>query len=588
MFLDKFKKNLPGLILVLFLVVGFTVYANSFNNGFFWDDDDLITNNVFVQRFDIVKFFTKNEIAGVGQVSNYWRPLLLVSFAIDYKLWGLHPIGFHLTNTLLHVSNAWLLFLIFGFLISSRLNRREGWVLSFLAALLFLIHPLQTEAVTYVSGRGDPLSTLFSLLSIGAYIVFREKNKVWSYVLAIVFLIAGLLMKEQVVFLPLLFVLLEFVFYREDNIKKSALSWLRSLWPFFAVSVIYVILRLTIFNFNDLLSGVDGQVGDYSQANVWQRVLTFSSVMLSYFKLLFIPTGLHMAREVETVKSVLSWPVGIFLFLVIGLSCLSFKLWKKEKLIAFGLLWFAVILLPRTNIIAINRPMYEHWLYLPMFGFWLAVLSIFCLFHESLRSIKAKNVFKVFCIVIFSFFIFLFSSLTVLRNIDWRDPITFYEKNLSYTPNNYIQLNNLAMAYADVGRNSDAIETYRKSLAIADIYPQVHHNLANSLAAIGSSTEAEAEYRRAIEMSPEFYQAYINLITILVGEGRIDDAKQVLGEAEGVFADIADFWYLKGVIYYSFGEFDEALSAMKRAASLNPKNEEYQEIITNLSLNKDK
>jgi protein O-mannosyl-transferase len=564
-------------------LVGFAVYFNSFGNEFFWDDEDLITKNVYVQSFRVDKFFSENEIAGVGQISNYWRPLLLISFALDYKLWGLHPVGFHLTNTLFHIFNAWLLFFIFGYLLVKRLKNERGYLLSFLASLIFLIHPLQTEAVTYTAGRGDPMSALLSLLAIGTYVLFREKKRPCALAASLIFFAAALLVKEQAVFLPLLLFLVEFIFYSETGFKKTLISWVKRLWPFFVVSLIYAILRLTVLNFNDILSGVEHRLGGNYDTSVWTRLLTFCSVALSYLKLLFIPTGLHMAREVAPVTSIFSWPVAGFLSLAGSLSFVSVKLWKRNRLIVFGLLWCAIILLPRTNIISVNRPMYEHWLYLPIFGFWLAAFSVLSLLYERLRPVDVKKVFKVLGVVVFIFLFFLFSFLTVSRNFDWQGPITFYEKNLRYTPNSYIQMNNLAMAYADQGRHEEAIAMYRKSLSVADVYPQVHYNLGNSLVAVGQKEEASKEYRRAIEISPEFFVAYVNLIGVLNDSGQKEAVLELFDQGGRTFANVADFWYLKGVILYRWGENEAALASFNKAGLLAPGDQNIQRAISGIT-----
>jgi tetratricopeptide (TPR) repeat protein len=226
--------------------------------------------------------------------------------------------------------------------------------------------------------------------------------------------------------------------------------------------------------------------------------------------------------------------------------------------------------------------MYEHWLYLPMFGFWLALFS---LSFYVLESVKKESLRKWLFYVSMIFLIFSFSSfafLTLRRNADWRDPITFYEKNLSYTPNSYIQRNNLAMAYADAGRHLEAIEQYRRSLSIADIYPQVHYNLGNSLAAVSLLDEAAAEYRQAIAISPEFFLSYVNLVAVLDSQGKRDEVEAVFSEGDGFFADIADFWYLKGVVYYKWQDYQAALSAMERVAALSPKDEAVKSVLKSI------
>ena len=129
------KKQLYSLVFFLFLIIGLAVYANSFNNQLFWDDDDMIVNNVYTKDLsNLPKYFSENLISGVGQVSNYWRPLLLTSFALDFQFWGLNPIGYHLSNTFFHILSAFLGFVLLYSLTSKRL------LLSFLPALFFLIH----------------------------------------------------------------------------------------------------------------------------------------------------------------------------------------------------------------------------------------------------------------------------------------------------------------------------------------------------------------------------------------------------------------------------------------------------------------
>ncbi len=552
-FLDFIYRNRFLAVFVIFLFLGLALYANSFGNALFWDDDDLITKNAYVQSFNAKEFFAQNEIAGANQISNYWRPLLLISFAIDYKIWGLAPIGFHFTNTVLHIFSAWLAFVFLSLFISS-INKKKYFsderifLLSFLPSLVFLVHPLNTEAVTYVSGRGDPLSATFSLLALIFYVSFRNYKRRIYILASLLFFIFGLLVKEQVVFLPLLIVLTELFLNDEKGIKRRIMSLLGKVWSFAAVSIVYAVLRLTILDFNNLLDGVDYSLSDSYNVDVWQRLFTFCSVMLLNLKILFVPLGLHMAREISPVASFFSWSVIVFILFLAASLLASIKNWKRSPLVSFGVLWFLTILLPRTNIVAINRPMYEHWLYLPMLGFWLSLFSlVFLLFDKIVEGRFKKIVFLIVGACLMLFVVFL-SIATIVRNSDWRDPITFYEKNLGYTPNSYIQRNNLAMAYDESGQYQKAIEQYRQAIDIADIYPQVHYNLANSLVSIGSYEEATKEYEAALKISPRFFEAFKNLVLLLAKSGQNKELEVILKEKEGDFATLKEFWYLKEVL----------------------------------------
>jgi Flp pilus assembly protein TadD len=147
---------------------------------------------------------------------------------------------------------------------------------------------------------------------------------------------------------------------------------------------------------------------------------------------------------------------------------------------------------------------------------------------DKIKNERAKIWLKrIFHAMIIAYLIFL-SSLTILRNRDWSDPITFYEKNLRYSPQSFIQHNNLGMAYDAAGRFDEAIAQYRQAIAIKDIYPQIHSNLANSLVNAKQYAEAEKEYRRAIAMDPGFILPYRNLYKLYLYEGKNDEAEKLL------------------------------------------------------------
>lgn len=544
--MDKFInmnifKNKALVVFLILLAIGLIIYGNSFNNMFFWDDDDSIVNNEYIKDLrHIPKFFSENLIAGAGQTTSYWRPLVLLSFSMDYHIWGLEPVGFHLTSTILHIIAAWLVFLflykLFEIFSPDKKVSSKNIFVSFLVSLLFLVHPLQTEAITYIAGRADALSSIFCLASILFYIYARmEGGRLGKYAFSIMFFVLGLLTKEQVILLPALILLVELVCFTKKYNKETLMRVVKFVGLFLLISLFYFGLRLTILNFEGSLFDLTSYIDEVYTSNVFYRLLTFSFVMLSYFKLLFIPTGLHMARETATITSIFSPYVLSFVVSLALIVFVCIKTWKKERLITFGFLWFFIILSIRTNILTINRPMYEHWLYLPMIGFWLALFLLILLAMEKIKEEKKREIFETSFYTIALALCFIFCILTIARNRDWRDPITFYENNLRYTPGSYIQLNNLGMAYAQVGLHEKSIGNYRKALEIADIYPQVHHNLANSLMATEEIDEAAEEYKKAIKISPEFLLPYEGLLNAYFARRQAPEMLELIKEMKEIF-----------------------------------------------------
>ncbi|PIR41055.1 MAG: hypothetical protein COV31_03285, partial [Candidatus Yanofskybacteria bacterium CG10_big_fil_rev_8_21_14_0_10_46_23] len=237
------RRNLMP-ILLLFLI-GFSIYAVNLNNKLFWDDDDWIVNNPYVQSlsFENTKFlFSNNTLAGIGLESDYYRPVLFLSFATNYALGQTSPIGYHLVNNILHILSAILIFFILFW------GTREK-IFSVLTALIFLIHPLQTEAVTYVAGRGDPLHLFLMLCSLVLF--FRAEKRAEklfskSRIISLVALVLAILSQEKAIVFPFLALITFMTFIRPGRFFQSLKEGLKRVWPYFGLVFIYGLLRLTV------------------------------------------------------------------------------------------------------------------------------------------------------------------------------------------------------------------------------------------------------------------------------------------------------------------------------------------------------
>ncbi len=546
---ESIKKNREIAVFIAFLIIGLAVYANSFGNQFFWDDNDEIVNNIYVQHFDVSKMFSQSMISGAGQTDNYYRPILLLSYAVDYQLWGMNPFGFNLIDVLLHIFNAWLIFILLYFLLSLRQTasteppsnssfERKGVWLAFLPALIFLVHPLNTEAVDYVSGRADVLYAFWALLSLLFYYYFFQaknvKGKIINYSVAVVFFIFSLLTKETAVVLPFLAVLMELVFLAKGDWRTKTKTAAKNSWPFFLVLAVYLLLHLTVFNFSHLAGVPIGCQGEYCSFGIVKRFLVFGSVTLNYFQILFVPLGLHMERAVTEFGSVYSWKTLAAWFAVLVWAAVAVIFWKKSRSIAFGLFWFFILLLPTSGILVrMNYPTYEHFLYLPMIGFWLALGGLICLAADNLKNDRVLLLAKILFYVMLSACVVFWGILTIRRNLIWHDPITFYENNLKYSPQSFIEHTNLGIAYDNAGRPTEAIAQYRQAIGIDDVYPQVHYDLANALVGAQQYDQAEKEYLLAIAMDPEFILPYRSLYDLYSYLGEKDEAGEILKKMPG-------------------------------------------------------
>jgi Tfp pilus assembly protein PilF len=530
-------------IVIALVVVGFVLYAPNLNNPLFWDDADWITDNPCATEpmSHLSCLLTRDVLAGIGQSSNYYRPFLMLTFAANYAVGGIVPWGYHLVSNGLHIASASLIF----FLVMKVLGNREQGVgrrnramaatipkpstptpiplIAGFAALLWLVHPLQTEAVTYISGRGDPLSVFLMLSSILLWLKSSDSIvKATSYQLKAISLLCSvlaILSRETAVLLPAyLMVTLMVVRYAKERFVSSALKSLRDAWPFIAVSGVYALLRLTVLNFSNTLNWY--KAANVYTENVEVRIWTFLQVLWEYAGLIVVPIGLHMERNVPVLTAPWQFPAFLGLAIVAVAIWAVVYHWKRgNRLWFWAAMMFIIPLGPSSGIVApINALIYEHWLYLSLVG--PAVLAAFYgvkLFIWLAASKKAEvRIAKWLILILLTSYLIVVSYQTVQRNIIWGNTEAFYLQILSYEPQNVRVLNNLANIYADRGDLDRTEEFLVRAIEASPDQPAPYHNLGNLYRDKGDTARALELYARAVEADPQFHYAYRNAAAMLL------------------------------------------------------------------------
>ena len=558
-------KNFNFKIFLIFFLLGFLIYANSFQNQLFWDDDDNIVRNLYIKSWKFLpNYFSENLIAGAGLHSNYWRPLLLFSFSLDYKIFKLNPFGYHFTNTILHIFNAFLIYYLLYLIFKNQ-------KISFLTALIFLLHPLQTEAITYVSGRGDPLSIFFILLAFIFYFYLKNQKENKYLILSSVFFILALLTKESTIFFPGLILLYEILFREKEKLKTIFFR----ISPLFLVALIYLILRLTVLNFGQTLN-LYGEENLFTQ-NIHYRLFTFLKILLIYFSIYFAPIHLYMERTTEILTTFFH-PAVIFslLILIFIVFVSTYFLKRNNKIFAFGFGLFFISLFPFSNILVpVSGLLYEHWLYFPLVGLSL-ILSY--LFFEILSKLKFSKILVVAFSSLLVLFLGFLSVRTILRNFDWKGPITFYNQTLKYSESARVH-NNLAMAYDEKSEYEKAIFHYQRAIEISDIYSQTHNNLGNAYQEIGKTEKAIEEFEKAIKMDPYFFFAYNNLAGLYVVQKEYDRAIDVYQRYLKISPQNLNALYNLGIVCYLKKDYDNAIFTFEKILQFQPDNEKISNLI---------
>ncbi len=539
------KKKTILVSVALIIILGFAVYANSFNGKFSWDDEALVKDNMYIRSWSKIKnIFTENIGAGAGERYNFYRPIQMITYMIDYSLWKLDVRGYHLTNVLFHVLAALCIYWLVNICYDDRL-------LSLFTAALFVVHPIHTEAVDYISGRADSLALLFMLLCLIFYIKSLHWNKLSIYILMFVTYIFALLSKENSLIFPALLLLYHYSF------KKKIKS--RQFLPILSIALIYITLRFTTLKF--LLSGFS------CPTTLFQRIPGFFVAITDYIKLLFLPFNLHMEYGNETFS--LADPRVIpGIFILLALLIYAIRKRNANSLIFFSIGWFFITLLPVSNLYPVNAYMAEHWLYVPSVGFFLILANGLKAIQKSRAGLNLSYFFVIILLV-------FYSSLTVRQNSYWREPLTLYERTLRYTPNSIRVLNNLSAEYHRIGRYDEAIALYKKVIDTNPGYSKLYkayNNLGVAYHDIGKLDEALAVYKKAVALKPDYADMHYNIGLVYRDMGRHEEAiasyKRAIG-TNPASAD-ADMYNVLGISYSELARTKEAIASFKRAIEIDP------------------
>ena len=563
----------------IIIALGFIIYANSLTNEFIWDDTNLIAENNYLKSLKSPGgLFDKNITYGTGEPSNFYRPLQMLLYKVNYMLLGLDVRSFHFTNILIHILAALMVYKLAYFLSGKHMA-------GFISGLIFVSHPINTEAVTYIAGIADPLALLFILLALTTYI---GKG---FYAISIASFAAALLSKEIAIVTPLL--LIAYDYTHNKGMKES----LKRLWPFLAMGVAYIILRKTMLNFPT--PEVDSI---YKGA---AAVLIVFKCLAMYFMKLILPLGLHMEYAIPAPALFDPYVMAGIAISVILVSALVFTR-KTNGLLSFSIAYFLITYVPISNIYPLNAAFAEHWIYIPSAGLYILLAWAITKVYENKKALGRL------LIVLLAIAVIANSYLTMKQNEIWGDAEKFYRGILKHSPGRpwiytnlgtyYISKNeidksieilkegleinpghtglyeNLSNAYLSKEWYDQAIEVCDKGLTIDNNSPVLRNNLGVAYYRKGQYDNAITEYKKAISINPYKIGAYVNLGAIYGMRKQYDEAIDILKKALSIDPDNATACNNLGMVYYFTNQRDLARKYFERALGLGyPVNEKYLE-----------
>lgn len=498
----------------MFILFSFLLYLPSLFFDFsYFDDNVLILDKLFFLK-NLANFFRifSQDVFYSSSFGSYYRPILILSFMFDAQISGKSPFFYHLSNVLYHLIASFLLYL---FLKKLKIEER----IAFFVSLIFLVHPVLTQAVSWIPGRNDSLLTIFTLATVIFLIEYLEKRKITDFIFYFFFFFLALFTKENAILIPFFSILFIFLFYQE---KKQYLFELFFGW--WGIVFFWFIARQNALkNFFYL-----------SFSEMFSALLFNFPALFLYFGKIFFPFNLSVLPTLK--DSTLFWGyLAIFVFILI-------LLWGKKinfSLFIFGFLWFLFFLLPnfiRPNP-KITADFLEHRIYLPLVGFLMMIVSL-----EKVKNffLEKKNNFFSYFLIIF------FAAITFFHQFDFRNRLTFWQKAVFTSPSSPLARRNYGvMLYFD-GKIKEAEKEYKKSLEINPEEPMANNNLGVIYLQKKDFKKAISYFEKELKVNPDYDNALFNL----------------------------------GLAYYQLGQKEKAVLLWKKTIEINPY---YQEAYKNLA-----
>ncbi len=578
--LQQMYKRILTLSILPFL--GLIIYSNTIQAPFVFDDGINIVEN-----------------QSIRDLGGFWPPsgsryLGILSFALNYHFHGLDVSGYHLVNIVIHILNAILVYWLLSLTIQLPLFKWSGskiFLFPFLSAVIFLVHPVQTQAVTYIIQRFTSLAAFFYLMAV----IFYIKARIWNgrtilllsyYALSLTFTVMAMKTKEISFTLPLIIALYEFTFFRSTTFR-SLRGRLLYLLPFLATMLI---IPLGMVHIGRPLGEL---IGELSRASAETSVMPISRqdylltqfrVIVTYLRLLFLPINQNLDYDYPISYSLFEPQTLISMISLISIFAVAIYLFKRSLktdnvygvLAYFGILWFFITLSVESSIIPISDVIFEHRLYLPSVGVIISLHAALFYLLEKIWEGRQWQTLIIFYLIIITP---VLSTAAYLRNAVWKDNRTLWADVVKKSPNKARPHNNLGNAYARLNLIGSAEEEYKSAIRLDPDFADAHKNMGDIYRFKGELEKAVLEYSIAVKLKPDLPEVYLQLGNIYLEQQRWDKAINEFRTAIILRPDYPIAHFNTGIAYARMGSMESAIQGFRNAIILKP---DYAEAHLNL------
>jgi tetratricopeptide (TPR) repeat protein len=560
---------------LLIVIVSLAAYSNTFHVPFQFDDIRSITDMPLVKDWrSSLKLLSSPRAAG------------FLSFALNYRIHGTDVVGYHIINLIIHIINAFFVYalIVLSFrtaALKASSLRDHARPIALFTALLFVSHPIQTQAVTYIVQRFASLATLWYLLSLVTYIrsrllaVEEPSRRRWLpwYVVSLVSAVLAMKTKEMAFTLPAVIMLYEFLFF-SGPVKKRILMLLPLL----------LTMGILPAHFLGASGSLGDMIGDVSAAtrletSMTREVYLFTqfTVIVTYLRLLFFPVNQNLDYDYPLFRSFFTPEVAFsFLLLLLLLGAGVYIVYRGRRspgagrLAAFGVLWFFMTLSVESSVIPIVDVIFEHRVYLPSIGFFLAGTSALFLGAERLTSRWAEAEQAVMAVLAAG--VVICTGLTYARNTVWRSQVSLWEDVIEKSPLKARGYNGLGLAYHNLRQHDKAIDAYIRAITLNPAYAVAYNNLGISFYEKGLYDRAIEAQTRAIVLSPAKAAFHDHRGLSHAAKGEYDRAVVDYTKAIALDPAHATAYHNLGYVYHLQGRYEQAIGAFTKALTVDPAN----------------
>ncbi|MEO6883668.1 MAG: tetratricopeptide repeat protein [Bacteroidia bacterium] len=584
---------------IFIALIGFIFYANSLWNQYALDDGIVITKNDYVQQGfkGIGKILTTDaydsfyrQMNGKQELSGgRYRPLSVITFAIEHQFFGENAFVRHLMNVLFYIASCvLLLYFLQKYLFE---NLRYSSDLAFLTTLIFTIHPIHTEVVANVKSCDEILSFLFIIATFIFTFRHQETRSGKDLFKALLCFFLALLSKEYAV---LMIILIPLAFYltRKKNFSESLFSVL----PFLLILTVYLFIRFSVIGGFHHVESTEVLNNPYLYATPSQKYATEIFVLLKYLKLLIFPWNLSADYSYNEIpyKDFSDIFVWISLLVYAGIIYAGIVLFKRKNVFAFAIAFYLGFLAMISNFVMdIGATMGERLVYLSSLGFAMVIAGLLILALQKINFSFVKKQYLLYGF--FTIVLILAGFKTMERNAIWKNDITLFTHDVNIVPNSALANGNAGARYVDLSEmpENKAIEKIllQKSIGYLDKSLTIHPHYVNSLLNLGVAYYKLDQPEKALECwngakklfpnnpylkqyFPLLAQYYLNEAFQRGSEKKFQEAIVLMQKAATITPDDPKIWYNLGGAYFTIKDYTNARQCWNKTLQLNPNYED--------------